>query len=521
MRKPLWITLAIVSIIGAAGMSWLYSQDVRREPVESISREELRDHVYFLASDELEGRYLGSKGFDIALWYGASQFQAAGLEALYTKDDQPTFLQHVPVVKRRVKEPPVLTLNSASGKKAYAHAADYKWIEGHLHSTENKELPVVYVGFGIHEPEYGWDDYSGLDVANKVIILTAGAPVRGGKPVLPEEVHKKYLSVNGLQSKLMGLVNKNTAGVFVLADEQLLKMWDSLPDRTLETRYVYLSEGAGAVQIPVICIVKREVIQDILVGQERTLSQLQAEGMENYRCFPLAEVSLEFDVTYEEEEIPTWNVVGFIKGTDPVLSGEYITVTAHLDHLEPRGGQVCNGADDNASGSAGVMEIAEAVALDPPRRSVIFVLFTKEEGGALGSSHFVSDCPVPIEKVVVNLNLDMIGRTDAYSKGDRSHYALDSDKITPGLKQALMDVNRRTVNWPLKFERPRNAPGVGSDNIIFDMKGIPSIFFYSGSHRDYHRPTDDADKVDYEKVTAISRLVYELTMELGNRDTLW
>ncbi len=519
MKKTAVITImsGLIFILAAAGPQ---IEETGKKPMASITEAELRDHIFFLASDALEGRYLGSKGYEIAALYGASQFQAAGLEPLMTSEEESTYLQDVPVVKRRIKDEPYMLINTPGGETKFQHGSDFKWIEGEIDPTQGRRLPVVFVGYGISEPEHGWDDFKGLDIENKVVVMMFGAPLRKGEPVLPPEAHKKYASAAGWQNKLMGLISKKTAAVFLIGDEQLHKMWDKLPAKTRGESYALQDSGLG-VLIPLICAVKPGMAEAMLADQHEPLSRLSDPGLEGYSCFELKDTDIEIGTSFDQEPVPTWNVVGMVKGTDPVLSQECITVTAHLDHLEPRGGEICNGADDNASGSAGVMEIAEAVAMDPPRRSVVFVLFTKEEGGVLGSRHFVAAGPVPIDRVVVNLNLDMIGRTDAYSKGDRSHYALDSDKVTPELKKALMEVNRRTVNWPLKFDRPRNAPGVGSDNIIFDMQGIPSVFFYSGSHRDYHRPTDDADKIEYDKVEKISRLVYALTMELGNREKLW
>ncbi len=520
MNKVAVSTLLAGSIIIGAAVAGLQPEETQAKPIDSITAAELRDHIFFLASDALEGRYLGSKGYEIAALYGASQFKAAGLESLSVPPEKSSYLQDVPVVKRNLKNEPYMILKTPDGETRFQHGPDFKWIEGEIQPAEARRLPVVFVGYGISEPEHGWDDFKGLDIVDKAVVMMFGAPLRDGKPVLPPDEHKRYASAAGWQNKLMALVSMVPAAVILIGDEQILKMWEKLPTKTQRESYAYQGQGRG-IHIPLICAVKPGLAEAILAGQDRPLSRLSDPSLEGYACFELHNTDLEMITSYDQEPVPTWNVVGMVKGTDPVLSQEYITVTAHLDHLEPRGGEICNGADDNASGSAGVMEIAEAVAMDPPRRSVVFVLFAKEEGGVIGSRHFVGACPVPIERVVVNLNLDMIGRTDAYSKGDRSHYALDSDKVTPELRKALIEVNQRTLNWPLKFDRPPNAPGVGSDNIIFDMKGIPSIFFYSGPHRDYHRPTDDAEKIEYDKVEKLSRVVYALTMELGNRDKLW
>lgn len=127
------------------------------------------------------------------------------------------------------------------------------------------------------------------------------------------------------------------------------------------------------------------------------------------------------------------------------------------------------------------------------------------------------DPPVPLDKIVADVNMDMIGRTDAASEADRSHYAIDSGKITVEFTRLIKDVNSRTVGWPLKYESPIG----NSDNLMFHAVGIPAVSFYSGHHDDVNQPTDDADKLDYEKAQEIARLVYEITMELGSKDPLW
>ena len=211
--------------------------------------------------------------------------------------------------------------------------------------------------------------------------------------------------------------------------------------------------------------------------------------------------------------VPAWNVLGLVRGTDPVARDEYVVVSAHLDSTTPRKpGEVYNGADDDASGCAGVIEVARVVAAHPLRRSVIFALFTGEEAAIAGSRHFVSRCPVPLEKIVADVDMDMIGRTDEASQADRAHYALDSDRITPELARLVREVNERTVRWPLKYE---NESG-NSDNLAFHFKGVPGVSFYSGHHSDVNKPTDDPEKLDYDKAEKIARLVYEVTAALGN-----
>jgi Zn-dependent M28 family amino/carboxypeptidase len=263
---------------------------------------------------------------------------------------------------------------------------------------------------------------------------------------------------------------------------------------------------------------KQRVADAIFAAQEQSPPGVGHPGTETTKGFALKDVSLTMSGSFTEETIPTWNVVGLVEGADPALRNQYVAVTAHLDGTAPRtDGEINNSADDNASGCAGLIEICKAVVADPPRRSVLFVLFSGEEAACIGSRHFVSDCPVPIDKIVANVNMDMIGRTDEASMADRSHYAIDSDKVTPEFTKLIKDVNERTLGWPLKYTSVTGT----SDNLMFHAVNIAAVSFYSGHHGDANKPTDDPEKLDYEKAEKIAQLVYEVVMELGNRDRLW
>jgi hypothetical protein len=220
-------------------------------------------------------------------------------------------------------------------------------------------------------------------------------------------------------------------------------------------------------------------------------------------------------------DINTWNVVAIVEGTDHKLKDEFVTVGAHLDHVSPRNGEICNGADDNASGSVGVIEVAEAIAMNPPKRSVIFILYAGEEMGLRGSRYFLENPPVPLKKIVANINLDMIGRTGRGLDADKKEiYLRYSSEVSPEFKDFVKKVNKMTIKYPLVYVEDSKSPG-GSDHQSFLRKEIPAIMFFSGLHNDLHQPGDDADKIQYDKVQKISQLVYELTRELGNIDKIF
>ena len=487
-------------------------------PADLITADAIRGHVYFLASDALEGRYVGSAGYEVAARYGESQFAAAGLEAAVPGGGTASYLQEVPVLRRRTSGVLSLAVSAPAGNREFTEGRDFIWFQGEFFPWEGRELAVVYVGYGISEPAHGWDDLAGVDVRDKMVILMMGAPTDEGEPVLPEAMHARYAPPSAVLKKMSTMLFEGAAGILILPDEMILEAWDALTSKALNPQFEYDNRRVGAVHIPLLCPVKPEVAEAIFMGQERVPPGLGGLGEESVAGFELEGVVLTFGGSFAEEKVPTYNVIGVVEGTDHELKREYVAVTAHLDSTAPREeGEINNGADDNASGAAGLIEIAGAVAERPPRRSVVFVLFSGEEAACIGARHFISDCPVPLERIVADVNMDMIGRTDPASEADRSHYAIDSDRITPEFTKLIREVNSRTVAWPLKYECPTGT----SDNLMFHAVGIPAVCFYSGHHADVNLPTDDAEKLDYEKAERISRLVYEITMELGNRDVLW
>ena len=217
------------------------------------------------------------------------------------------------------------------------------------------------------------------------------------------------------------------------------------------------------------------------------------------------------------------NVVGLLRGSDPVLKDEYVVVTAHLDHVGIQDGVVFNGADDNASGSAAVLEAAEAAAMMSLRRSVIFVLLTGEEKGMQGSTTFAANPPVPIESIVLNINLDMVGRNSPDFPDVL--LALASENGSPQLLDLIRKANDAGVGAPLDWrlnegEDPHNHVQ-RSDQMAFMQRGIPAILITRGfMGPDYHEATDDPETINYEKVLQAARLTFALTVEAANREGL-
>jgi hypothetical protein len=499
----------------------IYGQEMESSPLKSITEAEMRDHIFFLASDFLGGRIGPSAEYEIAAQYVASQFASAGLEQVSSdQGNMEGYFHGVPFTRETFDKDIKWILNSKTGKKEFLHNEDYKILEGKFMAEE--PLEVVFAGYGIHEPDHGWNDFEKIDIQGKVVIVLAGAPVKNGKAVLPDSIHQHYNSMMGLQRKLLPLLEKEPASILLVLNKQMSAMipFAMFPSNFSEVLYRYQrpEDGPQGFKIPMIYLAKDEVLRSIFEGQKYDPVNIEEDGIKKYKCYQLEDVSIENEYTLlESDEVSLKNVVGMVKGTDPDLADQFITVGAHLDHVASGGAAVANGADDNASGSSGVMEIAEAVAMDPPRRSVVFIAYAAEEMGLNGSHYFVNAGPLPISDIKFNLNLDMIGRTTAENMDTRSHYVVAHREYLSELEPFITEINESTINYPLIFDYSFKNAG-SSDHASYSNAGIPAFFFFSGDHKDLHTPGDDAEKIEYDKAVKISRLAYLITMKLANMD---
>jgi hypothetical protein len=498
-----------------------YGQDAGSSPLESITEAELRDHIFFLASDYMGGRIASSPEYEIAANYVASQFAAAGLEPLKSDSGSMNgYFQEVPYEKVVFGDEARWVLHTAGGEKEFVHNQDYKILEGRFMPDEPME--VVFAGYGIHEPDHGWDDFEDIDIRGKMVLLLSGAPMKKGEPVLPDSLHQQYSSMMGLQAKAMPIIQQGPSAVILMLDKQTSAMipFDRMPSNLSEEMYIYQGskEENRGMKIPMIYLVKDEVLRSIFEGQIYDPARIEEDGLKKYKTYQLENITIDtqFEVT-ERSKVTFKNVVGIVKGTDPELSDEYITVGGHLDHVAYPGGAVANGADDDASGSAGVMEIAEAVALDPPRRPVVFITYTAEEMGLQGSDYFVHAGPLAIGDIKFNVNLDMIGRTTEENMETRSHYVLADSKYETKLIPFIKEINEASIQYPLIYDFHHRYSG-SSDHASYSDAGIPAFFFFSGDHRDLHTPGDDPEKIEYDKAARLSKLAYLITMKLANMD---
>jgi hypothetical protein len=504
--------LCILLLSGLLCDSLSAQKSIISEGAESITIAELRDHIFYLASDELEGRKSGTAGYDKAVQYVVTQMRQAGLTPVYNNNNSPSYCQNITIARYSPDLNNAVTIVKDSNNRTYTYEEDF--IVGYGGPFETKELSagLVFVGAGIREPEYGIDDYKNMDVKGKWAVILEDMPLYL-KEKLPREIAQKYFYPPENRKLIVQQAkDEGAVGIIFIPNDYHFKNWKITAEAY---RDFYTIPGTGQLWVntalPTV-LIDSAMIKYLFTGQKYN----PLEDKKSYQSFGLKNCDLTFHKEYTSSTIHTANVISLIEGSDPVLKNEYITLCAHLDHLGIQHGNVMNGADDNASGSAAVLEIAEALSMTKPERSIICMLFAGEEIYFQGSYYFTEKAPVPIENIIVNINLDMIGSSDTDVKGLAP---LGAGSITPKLKEVISEVSERaqyvSIDWAYaETDRYVNM----SDHYPFHLKKIPAVFFSSGDNADIHMPSDDAGKFDFDFFQRSCRLIYEIIMELANGD---
>jgi hypothetical protein len=482
----------------------------------SITEAELRDHMFFLASDALGGRDTGSPGYAIAADYAATQFHGAGvLPGGVGIDGAPTFFQPVDLSRFSLGSETRLALRHGGMESVLDVGGDYFIQTNAWGSKEEVSGPLVFAGYGMQAIDQGWNDLEGLDLAGSIPIVLFGQPGEDLTSAFAgESVGNPWLH---FQRKIQLLEGQGATAVVAVLEPANYEMWTSYVGYFSGSRLGPAGSGGASrfpeANIPVVFL-SSATLGTLFAGTGFDPTKLEG----SYATYPLEDAWMEGMIQGLQESVSSPNVIGLVEGTDPVLKNEYLVVGAHLDHVGMGGGDVRNGADDNASGSIGVMEIAEAVAMAPLKRSVLFVLYTGEEKGLLGARHFVGHSPVPLDRIVANVNIEMIGRWSHRPLGSGGLFSIIGSDEDGVLRGSLSEVNQGGFDYELDV--PEEFIG-GSDHMAFQAEDIPNITIAgsppSGTHEDYHGPGDEAEKIEFAAMRKAAALIYALTVELANR----
>ena len=475
---------------------------------KSITKEELEELLYIFSSDEFGGRGTPSKGQDLATDFLKNNYKDLGIQpARKNTYEHKVFLQF--------DEKPNVSLSI--NKKEFKYYNDYiAYNNGPDASFSDTE--IIYVGYGIDHKNY--NSYDGLDVTDKVVLAIAGEPKnRRGNYFISGGKKKSEWSTRNEISRKKEAAAKNGAKALILINNRLFKRYSN--------EHMLSDTNKGEKRMSLASDKINENTQVLLFSDKNKDYLLQKN-----RKF----MNFSFEKNYNE--FSANNIAALIKGSE--FPDEYIVITAHLDHVGIQNGIVYNGADDDGSGSVGILEIAEAFSLAikdgfRPKRSILFLHVTAEENGLLGSEYYTDYDPiVPLSETMVCLNMDMIGRTESKRKETEPEdyiYIIGSEMLSDDLHNINKKANDEHVkinldyryNDPtsLVFESGRyieNQYYYRSDHYNFAKYDIPSIFFFSGVHEDYHMPTDTADKILYDIYEKRIKLIFHTAWDLANAD---
>ncbi|AOR27172.1 peptidase, M28 family [Formosa sp. Hel1_33_131] len=487
------ITLLLFILIANQNIGQAQNQETF---ASSITAEELKEKLYTYASDEFEGRETGTKGQKIAIEYLKNSYTNLGIAAAKADGD---YFQNVPLV---LVETPKVSINI--DETSFEYYQDFISITDAKSSVINAS-DIVVVGYGIKDALY--NDYKDMDVTNKIVVAIAGEPKNEDGTYLmsgTDEISKWSNGRQAMRSK-QNTAKELGAKAFFLINDAMFKRYANY--------YQARDERGGESNLA------------LDVNEEPMYGFLVSEAM---GAVLLKTNTIEIDFKQVSEPIISENVAAMIKGSEK--PDEYIILSAHLDHVGMHDGEVFNGADDDGSGTVAILEIAEAFKAaqekgQGPKRSVIFLHVTGEEKGLLGSQYYTDYDPiVPLAQTVSNLNIDMIGRTDPKrTEGKRNYiYLIGSDKLSTDLHNLSEEMNTKYTNIELDYtyndENDPNRFYYRSDHYNFAKNNIPIIFYFNGTHADYHKATDTPDKIEYDLLENRTRLVFHTAWELANRE---
>ncbi len=511
MKKIHFITLATLMV------SPVFAQKTPEKFAETILANDLKKHLSVIAHDSLEGRGTGTPGQWKAAKYIANHFKTIGLKPVGKGN---SYLQPVELVKSSWKE--VYAIVGGTRRELYK---DF-YVAGTKNIPQEQQIEVVFAGYGIETETY--NDYKNLDVKGKLVVMLDGEPkTAAGTFVLTgTDKGSEWTERGGAQKKQKLLTDKGAIGSISIAkqsDEEQEKAFVRMKGFSARLSQLVFKDDANRGKSPLQITAKQSLVKEVLGLTDQQLADLIAGKM----TAGAAKGQLTMKAERLEEDVETSNVVGFLEGTDK--KDEIIIVTAHYDHIGiGNDGQINNGANDDGSGTVTVMEVAEAFATakakgQGPRRSILFMTVTGEERGLLGSEYYVEHPIFPLENTIVDLNIDMVGRTDKDHEGKGDYiYVIGSDKLSSELHSINETANQQHTQLDLdyRFNDPKdpNRFYYRSDHYNFAKKKIPVAFYFNGVHADYHRPTDDIEKIEFDKAEKVGRLVFYTAWELANRD---
>ncbi len=486
----------------------------------SITPQELSKHLYILAGDEFKGRDTGSPELRKAADYLAQYYQSLGVAPCINGS---TYFQNYPLKREKVA-----SANIEFQAKTYNFKKDF-YSFGGFTIEELKSEKVVFAGYGIDSKTY--NDYANIDVKDAVVIVMNGEPVdKAGNSIFTGNNSRSEWSDDFRIKR--DVAAKRGAKAILIVEENF--------DYILKRISYFLDEPRMSLEYPMVIqeesvlpyyFISPTMANEVLKnGRKKSIDFYKKRIQKRKKSSSVAlRGGIKMTMQMEVERFNADNVLAFIEGSDPILKDEVVVISAHYDHVGEMQGKIYNGADDDGSGTVSAMEIGQAFQLAKlegkgPKRSILILHVSGEEKGLLGSEWY-SEFPIyPLEKTVCDLNIDMIGRVDDAHKDDPNYvYIIGSDKLSTELHILSEAANKTYTSLALDYTyndpKDPNRFYYRSDHYNFAKNGIPVIFYFSGVHEDYHQPGDDPEKIMYEKMSKIAKLIFHTAWEVANRPT--
>jgi len=523
----------IVLVIAVVGVALGAQPD---DPgLKTIRADALKGHIFFLASDEMGGRDSLSPEGRIAAEYIAGFFHRAGLKPA---GDRGTYFQNFPMVAAHIDREHTYLRASIAGENGAMATRDFvmgpDFTLGRQGNVEAAvRAPLVFAGYGIAAPEYGYDDFKGVDVRGKVVMVLTHEPQEHDAK---SRFMGRYNSVHAFNWWKPEVIRRHGAAAILIVQEKASDRKTVRKPSGPTNGQIRTDRGSHALTSPFwdlpFFTITRQVADELLRPSAKTIDQLQNDIDQSGQphSLPVRDVVIDLRrAIADRQAIETRNVLGAIEGSDPKLKDEYVLVTGHYDHVGQSGPFIYHGADDNASAVAAVIAIAEAFKANPapPKRSLLFLIFEAEEDGLLGAFHYVEHPIVALDKTVAVLNSDMIGRDEddpewnTTADQNRNQVNVIGTLYNPDLRRVI-DGENRQIGLNLDYKTDSNDPEgwfSRSDHYPFAIKGVPMVLFNTGEHPDYHTANDTWDRINYPKIEKITRLIYLSAKTLANSPT--
>ena len=469
----------------------------------------LKANLQYLASDELEGRETTKRGEDLAAMFIAGELQKYGVKPF---GDSGTYFQKIPIEISAVDQSSKISFKS--GDKLYELNAERDFLIDRrglpFENSKLENLEMVFANYGIVSEEYEINDYDGIDVEGKAVVVFDDIPD-------DDRFTRSDMRTYGTWGGKRKIAKEQGAAAFILIlSGKYYDTWERLHARMYRESFDLASEQEEEEYgLPTIAF-NAEVFEEFFEGEEYSFEELfdKKENGENADPFTINN-TFGYEINEKSYVENAQNVVGIIPGNDPQLSDTYVAVTAHYDHVGINYGEVYNGADDNGSGTVTILEAARQLALRKENdRSILFIFHTGEEKGLLGSKYLTAHASY-VDSIIANVNMDMVGRGEPYEI-----YCIGSGKLSTQFYDLVKNVNERTANFVLDYkfdaEDDPNRYYYRSDHYQYAKRNIPVVFFFDEMREDYHKPTDDVEKINFEKLNMMVKLTAEIALEVSN-----